>query len=63
MNSEQMSVYYSLGKTDEYKRMITLLKDKGIIRESMLGNDMMVAYTAEEAIDISKAELRGETSE
>ena len=63
MNNEQMSVYYNLGRTDEYKRMITLLKAKGIIRESMLGNDMMVAYTAEEAIDISKSELRGETSE
>lgn len=60
MNSEQMSVYYNLGRSDEYKRMIDLLKSKGIIRESMLGDDLMVAYTAEEAIDITKAELRGE---
>ena len=60
---EMIDINYQLGRKAERERIYDLLESKGVLRESMLGDHMIVLYTAESAIDISRKEFSGESEQ
>jgi hypothetical protein len=43
----------------ERERLLKLLKDLGVLRDSMLGDDWQVIYTEKGAMDITRDRLEG----
>lgn len=48
---------YKLGVRAERERLFAWLKSKGALRESILGDHMLVLYTEQGAIDITRKEF------
>lgn len=60
---EVIDINYELGVKAERERIFDMLKAKGVLRESMLGDHMLVLYNAEGGIDISRKEFSGESEQ
>jgi len=53
------SIAFNTGVIAERNRLMKLLKQYGVIRDSILGDDWQVIYTEQGAMDITKDRLEG----